>query len=248
MTDAGRLVAIGHSHCGCLTDASADGVRFTIISFWFTPNIVEQVEGKPRLNPAVASQLRAPVLSMMGGGAHTVLSLAPHPQPFDFILPERPDLPLDPDAEVIPFEVMRRRLLADAQEFLDLTELVRRNVRGAMYHVDTPPPVADADFIRPQVPWQYFPGRREDISPKWHRWKMWRINTELAREHAKRIGIGFIGHPTAAQDGEGFLDQRYCSDGIHGNEAYGDLLARRILDVTRDGKLQPGDFHPGGDR
>lgn len=244
MGSTDQLVAIGHSHCGCLTAAEAEGVTFKILSFWFIPGALEIEGGTKRLSREVAEQIRPPLLSFMGGGAHTVLSLGVHPRPFDFVLPEAPDLPLDEGAEILPYDAVRRRLEADAKEFLDLTEMLLTQVKGPIFHVDTPPPVASGEFMKPHIPWQYFPGRLQEVSSRWHRYRMWRLNTDIARAHARKIGVGFIGHPKTAEDADGFLDPRFCSDGIHGNEAYGDMLAAKIVNVVRHGRFAPGDFAP----
>lgn len=257
MTDpAGRtigpgvaLTVVGHSHCACLQGVEADGVAFRLLSFWFIPGAIETNDGQRRFAGAMAAGIAEsppgmPLISSMGGGSHAVLSTAAHPQPFDFVLPEAPDLPLDPEAEILPYAAVRRLLEADVREFLELTEMLATAGRGPVFHVDAPPPVADGAYIRPHMPWEYFPGRRHEISPKWHRYRMWRLNTDIAREHAKRIGVGFIGHPREAEDAEGFLSQAFSQDGVHGDPAYGRLLAARILSVVRDGRMQPGDIAP----
>src|SRR5262249_51540942 len=144
MAALSELVCIGHSHCSSLPERAA-GIRLTVLNFWRLPDAVTWTAGSPSLRPDIAGQLRAPLISLMGGGAHTVPSLGVHPRPFDFILPEAPDLPLDQQAELLPYDAVRQRLEKDVAEFLRLGELVLAMVDGPVFHVDTPPPVARSE-------------------------------------------------------------------------------------------------------
>ncbi|MEI9987948.1 MAG: hypothetical protein WDN69_35515 [Aliidongia sp.] len=91
-------VCIGHSHALALErGAERGGVELDAINFWHT--------GEPWLRDGTAIRLRAdlaervgrgrPILSLVGGSAHTVLGMVEHPRPFDFVLPSAPTLPVD---------------------------------------------------------------------------------------------------------------------------------------------------------
>jgi len=49
-------------------------------------------------------------VSMVGGNDHSVLGMLNHPRLFDFVLPEAPDLPMEPAAEIIPAGLLRAEL------------------------------------------------------------------------------------------------------------------------------------------
>lgn len=241
-----ELVCIGHSHTGALVTGSetARGGRFKVLNFWSLPGAVEGTQELPALRKDIAAQLKPPLISMMGGGAQTVLSLGRHPRPFDFILPEEANLPLEADVEIVPYDAIRERLIEDWQPFWRLTELVASLVDGPVFHVDSPPPISDPAFIAPHIPWDFFPGRLHEVAPRYHRYRMWRLNTLVMQDYCRKTGIGFICHPPESEDSDGFLQEPFSDDGIHGNACYGALLSNKIRRVILDGEYEPGDIRP----
>jgi hypothetical protein len=240
------LVCIGHSHTGALQAAFLAGaaIRINVFNFWRLPGAIEGTPQQPLLRADIAAQMKAPLISMMGGGAQTVLAICAHPRPFEFILPSAPGLPRDEFAELVPYEAVKARLADECAQFWKLTGLVASLVDGPTFHVDCPPPIADNAFITPHMPWSMFPGRLHEVAPPFHRYRMWRLNTELAKEYCLKTGIGFIAHPKQCEDGEGFLQQQYSDDGIHGNAAYGVALADKISSVVRAGRYETDDLPP----
>ncbi|MDE1173228.1 MAG: hypothetical protein PW790_06080 [Parvibaculaceae bacterium] len=166
-----------------------------------------------------------------------IMGLARHPRPFDFVLPECPHLPLDEDAEILPLEAVRASLLAITQEYLDLIKLVRDTATGPVFHIEAPPPYADATRLLADIPWMFFGGMQRQISPAPFRYKLWRLHTQIVRESCRKQGISFIDHPPESVDGNGFLLPAYYLDSMHVNEAYGALVLaqmRRLLNRSEE--------------
>jgi hypothetical protein len=212
----GNWVCIGHSHVVALTSgASVAGVTIDTINFWDT--------GDPWVREGNAIQLRSDlaervlrgqiVLSVIGGSAHTVLGMVEHPRPFDFVLPSDPDIPIEEGREIIPAGAVRAKLSEIAAPYFAQLPGLLATTASPIFHLEPPPPVADEARIAPFVPWPNFPGQPRQIAPKWLRYKLWRLHSEL-------IGSA----PLAAMDEEGFLAKDFDQDGAHANAAYGALV------------------------
>ena len=226
---AARVVAIGHSHVKAVLDAlplPLDPARFDVVSFWVEPGAVVREGERARYSRAVERRIAGGgrVFSCIGGSAHTVLGLAAHPRPFDFVLPSRPELPVDPLREPVPADGVRAALAAIAGEFFGLMDALARVARAPVVQLAPPPPLADAERIAPHVPWEYFPGRQQVIAPRWLRYKLWRMHCEMIEAESARLGWGFAWQPAAALDPDGFLRPELDGDGLHAGPGYGRLV------------------------
>jgi hypothetical protein len=206
------------------------GWALDTINFWETGEPWLRGDGETRLRPDLADRigLGRRVLSLIGGSAHTVLGMVEHPRPFDFILPSEPDLPLDETRESVPAEAVRAKLTEMTMEYLETVPVVVRTALGPVVHIEPPPPVADAERIAPHVPWGFFPGQPQMVAPKWLRYKLWRMHSEVIATACMRFGISYMRVPDRAKDDEGFLDPRYDEDGAHANAAYGVLVLEEL--------------------
>src|SRR5437867_1592833 len=110
------MICIGHSHAACVVNAAErDGVNLRAIVL--TDASMRHVDGIGRENvlvdpewsevEGILSHGEGPIYSFVGGRAHIALGTRRHPKPFDLIVPEKPDLPVEADAEIIPWDVMR---------------------------------------------------------------------------------------------------------------------------------------------
>jgi hypothetical protein len=231
----GNWVCIGHSHALALERGAALGGRvLDTMNFWQTGEPWQREGGTIRLRPDLAERVGRgrPVLSVIGGAAHTVLGMVEHPRPFDFVLPADPDLPVDEAREIVPAEAVRAKLTELAQPYFETLPALLDAAAAPVIQIQPPPPVADESRIAPHVPWGLFPGQPQRIAPKWLRYKLWRLHGELIAAACARLGIAFLPAPEAAQDAEGFLDAGYDEDGAHANAAYGALVLEQVMRQT----------------
>jgi hypothetical protein len=226
---------IGHSHVLALSwagDAALDPINFWVTGEpWLTDG--DETSLRPDLAERVGAA--AVVLSVIGGSAHTVLGLVEHHRPFDFVLPSDPDLPTDETREPTPAQAVRQTLAELNSAYLDKIPVVMRYASGPVICLEPPPPVADASRIAPNVPWSYFPGQPRRVAPKWLRYKLWRMQSEVMEAACGRFGVRYAAAPDSAKDDEGFLHPRYDEDGVHANAAYGALVLeglRRLEQVA----------------
>ena len=186
------------------------------------------------LRALLANELPAAgaVISMVGGNAHNLFGLVNHPQPFDFVLDERPDLPLAEGHHLIPSALVERILQRAAQADLDVLAGVRREVRAPMFHVESPPPIPSDAHIRRRP--GIFAGElaSSSVAPRTLRYKLWRLHSRLFRRLCEANDIGFIPAPAETFDADSFLGERFWNpDPTHGNEHYGARVLAQIAAV-----------------
>jgi hypothetical protein len=187
------------------------------------------------LTPALQRRFRdypGNIFSFIGGGAHSVVGLVAHPRRFDFVLPEAPSLPMDPQAEVIPVDAVRAMLLEQVRPYLKLMDHVRSLAQHRLLHIEPPPPCGDAQRMRPHIPWPLFPGMLKEIAPRSLRYKMWRLHSQIVAGHCEEHDMDFLAFPNEAADEEHFLLPEFFHDGIHANGRYGALLLRQMQELA----------------
>jgi len=225
-------VCIGHSHIQAVASAATElKAPWDVIAFWVEPGAVIRNAGEATLRPDLAERVAvgAPVLSFVGGSAHSTLGMVEHPRPFDFVLPSSPDLPLDPDRELVPASGVRAALAALDAEYVDLLSMVVRAAKGApVTQLEPPPPLADSERIFANMPWGFFPDRPRIIAPRWLRLKVWRMHSEMMAACCARLGVGYLRAPPEAQDADGFLKAGLDSDGIHAGPIYGRMVIESL--------------------
>lgn len=226
------LLCIGHSHVACVAQAAQTAAYpLQALNFWEIPGAIRQEEAGPRFDIAIEQQLRehaGPVFSLMGGAAHVVIGLAVHPRRFDFVLPSEPDRPLDQDAELIPSIAVQRILESEMGQYLALMSLVRGLCTGPMFHLEPPPPCADAAKILAHVPWALFPDRCREVSPVSLRYKLWRLHSQILSRWCADAGVDLLPVPAGTMDADGFIRHQYSGDGVHGNARYGALVLEQM--------------------
>lgn len=234
--ESAPLLCIGHSHLACVTRAAAaSATPLRAFNFWDLPGAIVNNGTQPRFSEAISEALirhAGPAFSFVGGGAHVVLGMLVHPRRFDFVLPSEPDLAIDPSAEVLPAIAVRRILESMTDEYLALMGEIRRLVKGPMFHIEPPPPSADAQRMYADVPWVMFPGRCREISPAALRYKLWRLHSEILRAWCTGRGVTFVEAPGQTCDAGGFMRDDYYGDGAHANDAYGQLVLAKMRQLA----------------
>jgi hypothetical protein len=163
--------------------------------------------------------LRGVVCSFVGGRYPLAFSLHRHPKPFDFVLPENPELPVESKAELIPVDAMRTVLEGGSRRQLGTFERIVEAAKGEVYQFESPPPIRRLTVAK------------DAAAPAYVRYKLWRLYSTIVREHAERIGANFVARPEAAVDSDGFLLPEYAVSSTHANSAYGALVLKQIASL-----------------
>lgn len=238
-----KILIIGHSHIVALesayrADPTAFDARFLPLRrVAFTPNL-EAREDEQVYNDATRTIIKSTradlIVSCVGLNDHVVFSLINHPIPFDFVLPEMPDLEIDAAAEMLPFGVVRAALLRQMRRTLRGLRALRDLTPKPIIHLETPPPVPTAHVLA----WPGMLRTKVDqlgVSSFALRLKVWRLHSAIIRDLCGEIGIRYQPVPAEAQDAHGLLNE-HCraNDPTHGNVHYGKLVLRQLQTVAAE--------------
>jgi hypothetical protein len=204
--------------------------------------VVTDTAGVQRLHPNVHAKLNRPdqhclpVFSQIGGNVHQFFGLFEHPEPFDFILPDQPQLPCGAGALLLPYGYCARTLLTRMSGNFAALAALRNSVSGVVHHLESPPPVEDSAYCQASLPPVFrepaYQGLR--VAAPVFRYKVWRLHSTVIRQECERLGIHFIPCPPESMDEHGFLRRPFMTeDPLHANELYGALVLKQIL-----GRLQ----------
>jgi len=221
-------VCIGHSHVGALGQAS--GGALDVINFWDVGDLWAHWDAEllRPLREDLAARVAngRVVISAIGGSAHFVLGMVEHVQPFDFVLSSDPDLPLDETRQLLPLDAVRETIKDLAMPLLRGLSVVAGLANGPLIHIAPPPPLAVVLHARTkfEFPREHFIGKTDMPTPKWPRYKMWRLHCEVIEDYCNQHGVRYLDAPRSAVDDEGFLRPDLDADGMHGTIEYGKLV------------------------
>jgi hypothetical protein len=162
---------------------------------------------------------------------------------FDLILADRPDLPLEQGATLLPEGLVReyeKTFLGGLEKSIDR---LKREPDCRVFVAATTPPKGDDDELRALMMAEpFFQDRAKrfglDITnvrftPRFVRLKLWLVIQQLMREMADKHGVYFIPPHPSTLDADGFLRREYWENDVgHANHAYGRLFFDFILEKT----------------
>lgn len=192
--------------------------------------------GKPDFRDdtkALFAASSGPVYSFIGGIMHVQLGLRrlddPSEPPFDFVLPDAPDAPLDASAEIIPSDAMREIVRHQFKMRLKMMGRLAQMAPGRVVQFAPPPPVSDI-WLQWLLNKSWM--KATEAPNRWVRWKLWRLTVEIFRQQAVSVGARFVESPIESLDGEGFMRDELVKNATHGNNAFGALLLQQIRSLS----------------
>jgi len=242
-------VVIGHSHIMALFYVQQDQIDAwqapTIHLHWillqdreFQPNIVTE-GNRTVLSPAVRRRLDKEIASLrevppflcasIGGNEYQFIGHVEHPRPFDFSLPERPDLAVRCGVEIIAPSLMRKTLERSMAHSLSVMSALREATSLPIVFLQPPPPVASADYIRANAgPFQEAI-QQNGVASASVRMKLWLLQSSIYRQRCDDLGCRYLEVPREVVDSSGFLQESASwPDSVHGNRVYGASVIRWI--------------------
>ena len=241
------ILAIGASHLVALQGAArqngaAPRIAFVQLRDARYRGALERVgDATPslgwRLAEDLAERSRELVVSLIGGNKHNILGLLNHPRPFDFVLPDEPDLPFTEGAECVPVELVADSLTKRAASEFALLRTIRAATKVPVIHMESPPPNPSVDHIRRH------PGVFRDridalgVAPAHLRYKLWRVHSSVVRAACAEAGIEFVPAPREALDARSMLrEAAWADDPTHGSAWYGAFVLQQIAAIARERK------------
>jgi hypothetical protein len=215
-----KILVVGHSHIHALKRAKTVDELF---EFYLIPekgiDSLHNIDGKNYLS----------VVLLVGGNCHNIFGLVQLPEPFDFYLPEEINLPLNNDARLLPVslvtKVFERNLAREFRIALKISQIFKGN---KIYQIESPPPQPQENILK-------YPGIFKEkitelgVSSGIFRYKLWRLQSNMAQKYYESIGISFIAALKESQNPRGLLKKKYWqNDCSHANAFYGDLVLNQI--------------------
>ena len=183
------------------------------------------------MSAALGSGLCCGVVLSTWGNQHFRDGTFKNPRPLDFVLPTEPGLDLDPQAEIISYDVMTSSLRNSLARGLELINVIRQIEEKPTFVLSAPPPIGPLEDIPEERlnPVDREASRKYGFAPPHLRYKCWKACELLTRELAETYGATFVPVPEASVDRAGFRRPEYWgNDFIHGNTAYGELVLQQI--------------------
>jgi len=174
------------------------------------------------------------VFTSFAGNEHHQYSLVRDARPFDFVLPERPELPLTPGVEIVPYRAVAAQLERHCMHaMITLVEISRRLARP-LVSLSAPPPIPDNDHVAKADNMFREVMAQRGPSPPALRLKFWLLQSLTYERLCQRAGIRFIWPPQAAVDEQGYLLQEHWHpDGVHALPSYGAHVLDQLLAYAR---------------
>ncbi len=241
-----KILAIGHSHIDAIKFGYGDMIKREMLPYSMDFSRIDQPSNIESLVEDIASQgdLRL-VVSSIAGSAHFTYGSVNNPEAFDFVVPESPDIPLDRDAKLIPYDLIRKKLHSDLADAMAVMKRIKSSIDVPVYQLSPPPPVGDPDAIAAHINeaaarmsegWverMQNDMRSRGIAPPALRYKLWATFVDVAKQLCEELGIIFLPPPPEAKDGNGFLREEYRWDGFHANPRYGALIVRQLIALAQ---------------
>lgn len=236
------FVAFGHSHVVALArgfdempaepDHPNGGFHY-LHDARFAPNLIDS-GGREDLNLNLRRLVdevgSGSVILSIAGNEHNVLSILQTFGKFDFVLGERPELPLEPGTEVFPEAMVRETLRDWLDDGFRLLAAFRAASSAPMAQLEAPPPLPRAHVLAHPGELLPDPASRDKLSPEIFRYKVWRVQSGLYREVCRRCGITYVPVFPDMMDRDGMLAAPFHSkDATHANAAFGRRMMREAF-------------------
>jgi hypothetical protein len=246
-----HLLLVGHSHIQCVVAAHAarpeSGVRLDAIHLYRDKRSGHEADFPAYIDAQLAAMGLQPVPEVdlvglfMGGNTHNTLGLVKTDPPFDFVLPESPDLPLMPDATLVPARAVLELLATRMEAVLRGIDHFAQRFGERAVCVESPPPLGDDEYVRQYLDAHFhdaFAAGRDVVSAAM-RYKLWRLACAVFRDRCERRGVSYMSTPVEAlEDGRFLRREAYPRNVTHGNAWYGGLLLDEL--VQRSMARSPG--------
>lgn len=191
------------------------------------PDVVAMAPGFQALLAGIdPDQGRNTLVTFLNGEEPIHLSLRERPDPFDFCLPERPDLVPLPGRQVLPLDIIEKHV-ARRIEPVRATMMAIRATQPQLrvINVVCPPTIRSTR-------WDPGPGSRSsdtlEMTPLSVRLKIHLVYARLLRQAATDYRIESLLPPPETVGEQGYLRDEYAGDSVHGNQRYGEHVLRQM--------------------
>ncbi|MEZ5823428.1 MAG: hypothetical protein R3C97_01390 [Geminicoccaceae bacterium] len=172
------------------------------------------------------------LLSMVQGNFYNRLGMLHAGEPFDFVLPDHADLPLDIEATHLPYMAMREALVDEMAEMPPYLELLAASPFAKQVIIaGAPPPPLENSHFEALLGDQ---GLMPQLSPAHVRLKLWLLQEEILEEQCRAHGIAFVStNMKDAQDEQGYLLPQHIKDAVHADGTWSKAYLMKVTGEIR---------------
>ena len=238
-------IVAGHSHAICL------GMPFQIgdgtpqeIRLEFGSGLISALTGAWPRDDAYWDKLtllakNRTVFLFWKGNQHIKNFLFEWKPPFDLVLTGESSRALQPDALLIPEEMIRTFYLPSIKLLGPLLHKLRQAAGPMPVVCGTPAPKADDDAIRRVLRRErdlmtVLESQKEDVhsarlTAAVIRYKLWRVLQDVMKDVAENADVAFFPVPSQTLTVDGFLRPEYWADDVtHANKSYGRVVVQAL--------------------
>ena len=241
------VLLTGSSHVVSIRNAQAlriasGAATFDLVDVELFPKfdpLLKVIDGKFVMNEGIEPALReivetrSPklVVGALWGDQHFFMSTANFPRRLDFVLPGEPSLPLDPRAELVPYDALYALIRHHFGLAKMMAATLKRLTAAPLVLVPAPAPVKDFSTIprgssNPEIDLLV---ADHGAAPAHLRYKFWRLVAAVHDELAAATPAEAFPLPQDTVDAEGFrLPAFHSTDWIHANSDHGERVLRQI--------------------
>lgn len=240
-----RLLIIGHSHTTSLAQAAVSAnITHHVVRLKPETNLVDLrtdiaaaisiLEGEAissnQISDHVSNSDIIPVASV-GGNFHNVVGMFRHPIPYDFLVPELPDISIEKDHQVIQYDAMKDYFYFHLRRlFLTILD-IKRVVGPNIIHIDSPPPPEDNVYIKGNID-EYFKDKFSGIIPDINlpniRLKHWILANTLYKNFCNEAKIDFISNSSPLYNRYFLMKKYFGNDATHANAEFSASYLRTL--------------------
>lgn len=246
-----KLLIIGHSHTVCIALAAKEmGIPYRLVrlnDIKGTEDLRNRITSATidlagaKLTGSVSESLKTNTIKSIvsvGGNYHNVIGLLKSPRPFDFIMPGFEHLPLAPDAELIPFDVIKASVYQRLKDGFLTLQYIAAFLGPDIVHLESPPPLGDKDFLAKNLD-IYFrekaAGHSTEIVYGPTRFKLWRLASDLYERFCSEAKIPWLRTPVELDEGLYLPREFYTTNATHANVAFGKAFISAISGIAESG-------------
>jgi hypothetical protein len=131
--------------------------------------------------------------------------------------------------------VLFRRIREQIDEYQRWLIALVRYVRSPAAVLPPPPPIESDSYILENPGFYAEKLASKGVAPAKERLRAWLYQKQLMQDMAAQCHLHFLELPPEVFSEHGFRNERYLNpDPTHGNEAYGELILRRVIEVAAD--------------
>lgn len=183
------------------------------------------------------------IFSVFGGNQYAAFSTIKSACEFEFLV-SRSDRDISSDANgLIPVRVIEGYLEKSLEQaVIRKLEHLRANSPAQLYHLASPPPKEDNEFIAKHFEERFQELGIEEFGPARPelRRKSWQLQQHILKQQCRRIGVRYIAPPDQVFTSGGYLNPRYfAKDVTHANRRYGRAVLKQIMQIAAPADPEP---------